>query len=196
MKNLSKTIFKYRSYTPLPFLVLMLAFARPTWQSILIGFVVALIGESFRLGGVIYAGSETRTTGEVGGTFLVISGAFAHVRNPLYVGNILLYTGVGIMSYALFPYLQIVAFFFFLLQYRLIIIAEEDYLTRTFGEQYEDYKKNVPALIPKIKKYVNPGVPQPPLNVKAGFKSEKRSLQAFGLITIILILINLFANGR
>jgi len=196
MKNISKTIFKYRSYTPIPFLILMLAFARPNLQSILIGFFTALIGEIFRFWGVIYAGSETRTTGEVGGTFLVVSGAFAHVRNPLYLGNILLYTGVGIMSNSLFPYLQIVAFFFFLIQYRLIIIAEEDYLLKTFGKQYEHYKKNVPALIPKIKKYSNEEIVQPPLNIKAGLKSEKRSLQAFSLITIILILIYFFSNGR
>ncbi len=195
MKSISKKVFKYRSYTPLPFLVLMLIFARPTLTSLIIGFVISAIGESIRLWGVSYAGSETRTTGEVGGTFLVVSGAFAHVRNPLYLGNILLYTGVGISSYALFPYLQIVAFFFFLFQYLLIVIAEEEYLSKTFGEQYEHYRRNVPSIIPRLTAYRNPGIVQPPLNIKAGLKSEKRSLQAFASITIILVLIYLL-NGR
>ncbi len=188
LEKISKTVFKYRSYTPIPFLIVMLIFQQTTLQSLIIGFVVALTGEAFRLWGVSYAGSETRTTGDVGGTYLVISGAFGHVRNPLYLGNILLYLGIGIMSNALFPYLQIVALVFFYIQYRLIIIAEEKYLKSAFGKSYEKYYNSVPRLIPRPTKYVDKSVPQPPLNVKAGLRSEKRSLQAFTIITAILII--------
>src|SRR5690606_2311107 len=104
MKNFAGKIFKYRSYTPIPFVIVMLLFENANIWSLVIGFLIALSGEAFRLWGVSWAGSETRTTGTVGGTFLIISGPFAHVRNPLYVGNILMYTGLGIMSYALFPW--------------------------------------------------------------------------------------------
>ncbi|PKL81401.1 MAG: isoprenylcysteine carboxylmethyltransferase family protein, partial [Ignavibacteriae bacterium HGW-Ignavibacteriae-3] len=109
MKNFASKIFKYRSYSPLPFLLLMVYFQVATVSSMIIGFLIALIGEFFRLWGVSHAGSETRTTDGVGGTFLVVSGAFAYVRNPLYLGNMLMYLGIGIMSMALFPYLQIIA---------------------------------------------------------------------------------------
>ena len=88
MNDIATKIFKYRSYTPIPFVILMLIFENATITSLLIGFVIALFGELIRLWGVSWAGSETRTTGGVGGTYLVISGPFAHVRNPLYVGNI------------------------------------------------------------------------------------------------------------
>ncbi len=189
MKSLAQKIFELRSYTPIPFLIVMFVFADPTIYSLLIGFAVAVSGELFRLWGVVYAGSETRTTGRVGGTYLVVSGAFSYLRNPLYLGNILLYTGIGIMSMALFPYLQIGAFLFFYVQYRLIIGEEEKYLEKTFGEAYETYKKNVPRLIPSFKKFENPGVEQPRLNISAGLKSERRSLQAFSIITIIMIVI-------
>jgi len=189
MKSLAQKIFELRSYTPIPFLIVMFVFADPTIYSLLIGFAVAVSGELFRLWGVVYAGSETRTTGSVGGTYLVVSGAFSYLRNPLYLGNILLYTGIGIMSMALFPYLQIGAFLFFYVQYRLIIGEEEKYLEKTFGEAYETYKKNVPRLIPSFKKFENPGVEQPRLNISAGLKSERRSLQAFSIITIIMIVI-------
>jgi len=115
MSNIAAKIFKYRSYTPIPFLILMLIYADASIVSFIVGFVIALSGEAIRLWGVSWAGSETRTTGAgVGGTFLVISGPFAHVRNPLYVGNILIYLGIGIMSMALFPYLQIIAAVFFI----------------------------------------------------------------------------------
>lgn len=194
MSNLPKLVFKYRSYTPIPFLLVMLIYQQATILSIVIGFLIALCGESFRLWGVSYAGSETRTTGSVGGTFLVVSGPFAHLRNPLYLGNILLYFGIGVMSMALFPYLQILALLFFYVQYRIIIKEEETYLEKTFGDSYKQYWNSVPRLIPQIKTYKDVNVEQPKYNLNAGLKSERRSLQAFTTVTIILILLFIFTK--
>lgn len=189
--SFAKKVFKYRSYTPIPFLLVMLIFQEATLTSMLVGFAVALTGEFFRLWGVVYAGSETRTTGGVGGTYLVVSGAFAHVRNPLYLGNILLYTGIGIMSLALFPYLQIFAFIFFYIQYLIIIAEEEKYLLETFKEDYQHYYDNVPRLFPRPTSYKTEKVKQPPLNIKAGLRSERRTLQAFSSVVIVLIILYL-----
>lgn len=188
MKNLATTIFKYRSYTPLPFLLLMIIFQQATITSILIGFAIALLGEFFRLWGVSHAGSETRTTDGVGGTFLVVSGAFAYVRNPLYVGNMLMYLGIGIMSWALFPYLQIIALVFFFWQYDVIIKEEEGFLRSKYGRSYEDYCAAVPKLIPSFKKYKNPGLEQPEYQLRKGLRSERRTFQAFGMIILIIII--------
>jgi protein-S-isoprenylcysteine O-methyltransferase Ste14 len=192
MSNFSLKIFKNRSYTPIPFLIVMLLFQNSNLISMMIGFALALLGEFFRFWGIAYAGSETRRTGEVGATYLVISGAFAYVRNPLYLGNMLMYLGIGIMSYALFPYLQILALLFFYWQYHVIINEEENFLLQKYGEQYKHYKANVPKLIPSLRKYSNIGVEQPPFDWKDGLKSETRTLQAFvfiiALITIRYIL--------
>lgn len=189
MSNISSLAFKYRSYTPIPFLILMFIFQESTPLTLVIGFAIALIGELIRFWGVSWAGSETRTTGGVGGTFLVISGPFAHVRNPLYVGNILLYFGLGIMSFALFPYLQIGAIIFFLFQYYFIVSEEEIYLLEKFKDDYKDYCKNVPPFFPRIFPYKNKNIVQPPYNPKAGIRSEKRSLQAFISISLLLIIL-------
>ncbi len=188
MKNFAVKIFKYRSYTPIPFLILMVAFQNASIISIGIGFAVALLGEFFRLWGVSYAGSETRTTNGVGGTFLVVSGAFSYLRNPLYLGNMLMYVGIGIMSMALFPYLQIIALLFFFWQYTVIIKEEEDFLRTKYGKSYEDYCAAVPKLIPAFKKYKNPGLQQPEYQLKKGLRSERRTLQAFSLIVLIIII--------
>ena len=103
----------------------MLAFMKPTLSSIVAGFLIALTGELIRIWSVSFAGSETRTTSGVGGTYLVTQGPYSVVRNPLYIGNILLYVGIGIMSMSLFPYLQLFALCFFIFQYYCIILAEE-----------------------------------------------------------------------
>ncbi|GJQ31652.1 MAG: lipid A Kdo2 1-phosphate O-methyltransferase [Ignavibacteriaceae bacterium] len=180
-------IFSLRSYTPIPFVLLMLVFSQMTVQSFVIGLVLVLIGEAFRFGGVSWAGSETRTTGTVGGAFLVISGPFAYVRNPLYVGNILIYVGIGVMSLALFPWLHIVAFLWFVFQYQMIVSEEEKYLARTYGDAYQKYCNNVPRFFPRLSPYRNPKVEQPPKSNKAGLKSETRSLQAIVIVIILLI---------
>ena len=187
MNNFALKVFKYRSYSPIPFLVLMLVFQQATPVSLVVGFAVALLGEFFRFWGVAYAGSETRRTGEVGATYLVVSGAFAHLRNPLYLGNMLIYLGIGIMSYALFPYLQIVALAFFMWQYYVIIKEEEGFLVQKYGKAYEEYRAAVPKLIPSLRAYPNTGIEQPPFNPKAGLKSEMRTLQAFAFIILIVI---------
>lgn len=153
----------------------------------LIGFMVLVLGEFFRLWGVSYAGSETRTTSSVGGTFLVVSGAYAYVRNPLYLGNMLMYLGVGIMSMALFPYLQIIALAFFYWQYSMIIKEEEKFLREKYGQSYADYCASVPKLIPKFAGYKNPGIEQPTFNLKAGIRSERRTSQA--IVSIVLLII-------
>lgn len=186
--NLAEKFFRYRSYTPIPFLVLMVIFQESTTVSLIVGLLIALFGEFWRLWGVSYAGSETRTTGGVGGTFLVVSGAYSHVRNPLYLGNILLYLGIGIMSMSLYPYLQIIALWFFYLQYHLIIKEEEKFLASKFGSSYDEYLESVPRLIPSPHRYSNPALEQPVFNLKAGVRSEKRTLQAFSLIVLIVLI--------
>lgn len=187
--NLGEYFFKYRSYTPFPFLFFMIFYSNPNIYTIIGGLVFVFLGEFIRIWANAWAGSETRTTGGVGGTYLVVSGPYAYVRNPLYIGNILIYLGLGIMSYAIFPYLQIIALLFFIYQYNLIIKEEEKFLRNKFGIDYEDYCKNVNRFLPKLKKYINEQIEQPDFDWKKGLKSEVRSIQATVSVVIILILI-------
>jgi len=180
-------MFRYRSYTPLPFLLVMVIFARPTLLSLVIGFCIVVLGESIRFWGVSIVGAETRTTGTVGGTYLITTGPFAFVRNPLYLGNMLMYAGVGVMSMALFPWLLIGAIVWFYAQYALIISREEEYLSGRFGPAYDEYRKHVPRFIPRLSPYRTGAPPVKRLNVSEGLASEKRTLQAMTLVTFILI---------
>lgn len=195
MKTLRALAFTYRSYTPIPFLILMVFTAQPTLASLMVGFCVLCVGELIRFWGVSIAGAETRTTGTVGGTYLITSGPFAHVRNPLYLGNMLMYTGIGIMSMALFPWLQIVALVWFAVQYRLIVAGEEEYLAGRFGAEYEEYRRQVPRFLPRLTRYVPSAAPAKALNPSEGLASEKRTLQAVGIVTLMLVIIYIVQQG-
>ena len=191
MKELAKILFKFRSYTPVPFVILMLVFYNGNLISWIIGLIILILGELLRFWGVSFAGSITRTTSSVKADQLVTAGPFAHVRNPLYVGNILIYLGFGIISLALFPYLQIIALVWFVFQYTLIVSIEEEFLESKFGQSYKDYKANVNRIVPKLKAYKpeNAGVIEP--NYQKGLKSEMRTMQALGVILILTIIIHL-----
>lgn len=164
----------------------MVYFAEPTVLSVVLGLVVIALGELLRLWSVAIAGSETRTTGPVGGTHLITTGPFAYVRNPLYVGNMLIYTGVGMMSNALFPWLMIVALGYFFFQYFLIVSLEEEHLSTAFGETFRLYFAAVPRFIPRLTPYAGGASGQPELNWSKGLRSERRTLQAVALIVCVL----------
>lgn len=188
MKKLGNILFKYRSYTPLPFVFLMILFMNPTPVTMVAGFLILLIGESIRVWSVSYAGSETRTTTGVGGSNLVTQGPYAIIRNPLYWGNIMMYAGIGIMSNALFPFLLIIALVYFTFQYYLIIFNEEGYLRITYKENFDTYCSHVYRFFPFPKTLPVAIKSKLIFDLKEGLKSEKRSIQAAVIISIIVLL--------
>jgi protein-S-isoprenylcysteine O-methyltransferase Ste14 len=196
-RNWRLRLFTYRSYTPVPFLLVMLVFAAPTGLSIMVGFVTALIGELIRFWGVAYAGSETRTTGTVGGTQLVTSGPYAYVRNPLYVGNILIYLGVGVMSDALVPYLQLIALAYFVFQYRAIVSIEEAYLTQRF-EGWKEYASNVRRFLPRLTQFRskdNLATSSFRHSFWRTIRSERSSLIALTSMTVLLCVVYILRSA-
>ena len=78
---------------------------------------------------------------------LVIDGLQAKVRHPLYSGTILIIIGFFLFS----PTYEIMISMFLIFIYLAIgIRLEERKLIKTFGSAYEDYRRKVPMLIPKI----------------------------------------------
>ena len=155
----------------------MLIFGHPTPLSMAGGFALACLGEFLRAWGVLYVGSETRVTGAVGASRLMTSGPFSRTRNPLYIGNMLIYLGIGIMSWALFPWLQLAAMAWFLFQYTMIVLEEERFLRGEFGEAFEKYTRAVPRFGIALRRYESPK----PFTIdwRGGMASEARSVQAF-----------------
>jgi protein-S-isoprenylcysteine O-methyltransferase Ste14 len=186
MKSFRERLFSFRSYTPLPFLLVMVAFARPTPAAFASGVVVMALGELLRFVGVAYAGPLTRVTGEVGAPELIVAGPFAFVRNPLYVGNMFLYIGVGIAANALAPWLVLGAAVYFFFQYTMIVSLEEEFLDKKFGEVYRVYRSKVPRFLPRLVPFRTPTQETQRPDWKAAVKSEKRTFQAIVLILVLL----------
>ncbi len=189
LHSLRQKLFRYRGYTPIPFLAAMVAFARPLPWTMVVGGCLAVLGELLRYWGVAYAGSLTRVTGSVGAPDVITAGPFAHVRNPLYVGNVFMYTGIGIMANALPPWLVIGAFAYFVFQYVEIVALEEEFLEQKFGDTYNEFRKNVPAFVPRWTPFRADTQKRQKPDWKGGLRSERRTLQAFGLVVVTLILL-------
>jgi protein-S-isoprenylcysteine O-methyltransferase Ste14 len=80
---------------------------------------------------------------------LVTEGIFNHCRNPLYVGNILMLLGVGILANSLVYTVIIIPIFLFV--YQAIVLAEENFLRGKFGPGYDQYCSKVNRWWPSLK---------------------------------------------
>lgn len=78
---------------------------------------------------------------------LTITGPYAHTRNPLYVGSMLIAAGfaVALLSW---PVALVLAFGFALI-YIPVIASEEEFLRSTFAG-FDEYCRQVPRLIPRL----------------------------------------------
>ena len=98
------------------------------------------------------------------------------------------------MANSLSPWLQIVGLIYFYLQYHFIIKDEEEpKLRELFKEKYDDYCNSVNRFLP--------GTPYDPskqskvkFDLKAGYTSEKRTLQAMSSIALMVVLIYILTH--
>ena len=141
-------LFRNRGWLPVPFLLIpLLVSSGPlTRENILAGAILMALGEAWRLWGVATAGTVTRRRSRNVQT-LVAHGPFAWSRNPLYVGNFLIWMGVIALSGVLW-FLPI-AVALFALEYFYIVRYEEGVLESIFGQTYLDYKARTPRWIPR-----------------------------------------------
>jgi len=178
--------FKYRSFTPIPLILIALVFAKITIYSFIAGFLIAFSGEFIRLWSVRYAGKATRTTGEVGADVLVTTGPYGHTRNPLYLGNFLLSFGMLVIAWPLMPWFMLVFLALFIVQYGAIISLEEDFLKDKFGDIYTEYEQNVPRFFPRLSNWGKGD--REPTPLKRAMRTERNTLQSFSAVTILMLL--------
>ena len=185
--NIRTFLFRNRSYTPIPLVIAILYFTSTIYPYIIYGLILIVIGETIRINAVRYAGGVTRTT-NVGAPSLCTSGPYARTRNPLYFGNVIIYSGVVLFSGGpmMVPLLCVVLSFF-TFQYYMIISLEEETLKDLFKEKYLQYCENVPRLFPRIISWEGDSIIQPS-SFASTIKTEKRTLQNIVMIIFLIIL--------
>ena len=184
--DLRSFLFKKRSYTPIPIVLAILYFSQLSYPFWAYGATLIIFGELIRLNAVRYAGGRTRTT-KVGANSLCTSGPYSRTRNPLYIGNIFIYSGVVLLSGGIYMFqLLAVVIFYFIFQYRMIISLEEEKLSSLFGQDYSKYINNVPRIIPLIIPWDSKSKLKPAPILKT-LKTEKRTLQNIFLLVFIII---------
>jgi protein-S-isoprenylcysteine O-methyltransferase Ste14 len=79
---------------------------------------------------------------------LVVTGAYRHVRNPMYLAVVSAIVGQALLlgQPVLLTYAALIAF----LVVSFVRLYEEPVLRRQFGEQYEAYRRAVPGWVPRL----------------------------------------------
>ena len=141
-------LFRHRTVIPLP-IALALVILAPASSSVVLlwlGLLTVVFGEFLRLTAVRHIGTISRTRTDRLGP-LVASGPFRWVRNPLYIGNAVLWIGLALV--AQLPWLVAPIAFLLALEYHSIVRWEEQLLAERLGQPYRDYMRTVPRWIPR-----------------------------------------------
>jgi protein-S-isoprenylcysteine O-methyltransferase Ste14 len=85
--------------------------------------------------------------------YLTTTGPYAFVRNPIYIGNLLICSGLIISSELL--WFAPIAFFYCFGIYSLVVRYEEGHLLEKFGENYRKYLSEVPRWFPNTIRFEN-----------------------------------------
>jgi len=122
---------------------LLVIFAKPRFPGILIGMILIFLGEGIR----IWAAGHLQKN-----EILTVTGPYAYVKNPLYIGSIFITAGFCILADNI--YFLAAAFFMFCFHYipykRRV---EGDRLRKIFGSPFEDYDGKVPDYLPRWTPY-------------------------------------------
>jgi protein-S-isoprenylcysteine O-methyltransferase Ste14 len=145
--RIGAVLFRHRGWLPVPFLLVpLLAHGNTDAMNWILGFVFIVLGEAIRLAGVAAAGTVTRRRSRTVQR-LVTYGIFAWMRNPLYVGNFLIWLGFIVIS-GVFWFIP-VAVILFAMEYTLIVRYEEGVLESIFGDEYLRYKSRTSRWFPR-----------------------------------------------
>jgi protein-S-isoprenylcysteine O-methyltransferase Ste14 len=127
-----------RTVFSLVVVVPLFVLARPTPKWYLAGLAAIVLGVAMRLVASGYLIKSAQLT---------VTGPFAHVRHPLYIASFANAMGCCAMSghWCAFPIVGLL----YVAVYGPTVAFEESFLAGKFGEAYDAYRRQVPALLPR-----------------------------------------------
>ncbi|MFH1075459.1 MAG: isoprenylcysteine carboxylmethyltransferase family protein [Pseudomonadota bacterium] len=164
--ELSKTgnfLFRWRSYLPL-FMFVLILLAMPyfeypdhsekqdeLWECFCL--IISILGLGIRIVTIGYTpkGTSGTNTKRQIADVLNTTGMYSVTRNPLYLGNFVIWFGISM--FLRLWWFSLIVILIFWLYYERIVFAEEEFLIEKFGEPYLIWSEKTPVFIPNFKKW-------------------------------------------
>ncbi len=136
-RKLRGILYRWRVRAGTPAVVGALLLAKPSWESLAVGMVLSLLGLGLRAWAAGYLRKEKE---------LAVSGPYRFTRNPLYLGTLLIATGLCAAARS-WPAVLLLAAYFAVF-YPVIVWEERDRMRALFPEAYGPYERAVPLFLP------------------------------------------------
>lgn len=160
-----------------------------------IAIAAAAVAVVLRVWASAYLGPGVVTNSEMKAGAVMADGPFRYVRNPLYIGSMLMNVAIAMLMPPSGALIALVLIGLFVLR---LIFGEEAFLTAQLGQPYLDYRKAVPRLIPSLRARVPSGGQSPqwlraalseltPIGVLVSFAALSWQYNSHLLIRAILI---------
>jgi len=143
-KRFADAVQKWRVPSGIALAVLFALLADPVPPTLLLGLPFCVLGLAIRA----WAAGHLRKDES-----LTVSGPYAFVRNPLYIGTLLV--ALGCVIAAARAELAVLAGAYFLLVYLPVVELEEQHLNELFP-QFRDYARSVRAFLPTLPERLPP----------------------------------------
>jgi len=196
-------LFRWRSYPPLIVIGLSLVafqefkypFGSELWDDLweIFCMILAFAGLALRMltVGCVPRGTSGRNTRRQVAEALNTTGMYSIVRNPLYLGNFIIWSGLAL--FARIWWLSLIIALVFWIYYERIIFAEEEFLREKYGRLYLEWAEKTPAFIPRFSQWRSPAHPFSP---RTAFKREYSGFLAIiATFTLMEIVGDYFVEG-
>ncbi|MFB6257330.1 MAG: isoprenylcysteine carboxylmethyltransferase family protein [Flavobacteriales bacterium] len=160
LERQGRILFKYRGYFPVLLFLLVVPFLwmRPEIPQGPIKVLLFALSVLMAISGILVRaytightpkGTSGRNTAGQKAETLNTTGIYSLVRHPLYLGNFLIWAGIGMFTYD--PVYFLILLLIFWLFYERIMYAEERFLEGKFGEYLSEWAEKVPAFFPRFR---------------------------------------------
>lgn len=136
--------------------------------------------------GFVPEGTSGRNTKAQIADVLNTTGMYSVVRNPLYLGNFIIWFGLSL--FVKVWWLSFIIILVFWIYYERIIFAEEEFLRDKFGQQYLEWAEKTPAFIPKFSQWRRSSYP---FSLRTALKNE---YSGFFAIIVIFTFMEIFGD--
>lgn len=147
-----------------------------------VSLIVCLVGLSIRIYTVGHTPANTsgRNTESQIADKLNTTGIYSVVRHPLYLGNFFIWTGISLLTANIWFVVSFILLYW--IYYERIMYAEEIFLKRKFGDDFDKWSSETPALLISFKNWKKSSYS---FSWKKVLKKEKNGLLAIFFLLFV-----------